>query len=244
MQFIKRQKKVISYVNRSLQGAFGDDEKGLIHQAAFGRLVMNFRQWMPAHYARRFNKLHWDAQLGDFREGYYVTCWKFAGGLLADIKNHQFQLATRYKNLNDMQKANLRRALTETVILVALALISRLGFGDDPKHRTKAEAMTKYEVKRLLMETYASSPLNLRAFVSNIYKTLNEPIAAIAPAQRLTRLFGIDDLIFMRTVQGGQHEGELVYVRNIERAIPFYDQVYKWWHIDTDNSMFLLFNDN
>ena len=48
----------------------------------------------------------------------------------------------------------------------------------------------------------------------------------------------------MRTVQGGQHEGELVYVRNIERAIPFYDQVYKWWHIDTDNSMFLLFNDN
>ena len=242
--FIKRQKKVISYVNRSLQGAFGDDEKGLIHQAAFGRLVMNFRQWMPAHYARRFNKLHWDAQLGDFREGYYVTCWKFAGGLLADIKNHQFQLATRYKNLNDMQKANLRRALTETAILVALALISRLGFGDDPKHRTKAEAMAKYEVKRLLMETYASSPLNLRAFVSNIYKTLNEPIAAIAPAQRLTRLFGIDDLIFMRTVQGGQHKGELVYVRNIERAIPFYDQVYKWWHIDTDNSMFLLFNDN
>jgi hypothetical protein len=143
---------------------------------------MNFRQWMPAHYARRFNKLHWDAQLGDFREGYYVTCWKFAGGLLSDIKNHQFQLATRYKNLNDMQKANLRRALTETAILVALALISRLGFGDDPKHRTKAEAMAKYEVKRLLMETYASSPLNLRAFVSNIYKTLNEPIAAIAPA--------------------------------------------------------------
>ena len=67
-----------------------------------------------------------------------------------------------------MQKANLRRALTETAILVALALISRLGFGDDPKHRTKAEAMAKYEVKRLLMETYASSPLNLRAFVSNI----------------------------------------------------------------------------
>lgn len=48
----------------------------------------------------------------------------------------------------------------------------------------------------------------------------------------------------MRTVQGGQHEGELVYMRNLQRALPFYDQVYKWWHIDTDNSMFLLFNDN
>ena len=54
-EFINRQKKAVSYVNRSMHGAFGADEKGLIHQYAFGRLVMNFRQWMPAHYARRFN---------------------------------------------------------------------------------------------------------------------------------------------------------------------------------------------
>ena len=68
-----------------MHGAFGADEKGAIHRYAIGRLIMNFRQWMPAHYARRFNKLHWDATLGDFREGYYVTCWKFAKQLVKDL---------------------------------------------------------------------------------------------------------------------------------------------------------------
>lgn len=244
-EFIKRQKKAISYVNRSMHGAFGTDEKGLIHQYAWGRLVMNFRQWMPAHYARRFNKLHWDATLGDFREGYYVTCGKFVLDCCKQIKNGKFDLMTRYKGLNDMQKANLRRALTETLILILLSYLSRLGFGDDPKHRTKAEAMLKYEIKRMLMETSASDPFSILQkgeFFSNIYKTLNSPIAAIEPAQKFTRLFGIEDLIMMKTIQSGPHEGELVYFRNVERAIPFYDQVYKWWNIDTDNSIFQIFN--
>lgn len=245
IEFIKRQKRAISYVNRSMHGAFGTDEKGLIHQYAWGRLVMNFRQWMPAHYARRFNQLHWDATLGDFREGYYVTCYKFVLDCAKQIKKGEFDLRTRYKNLNDMQKANLRRALTETIILIMLTYLSRLGFGDDPKHRTKAEAMLKYEIKRMLMETSASDPFSILQkgeFFSNIYKTLNSPVAAIAPAQRFTTLFGIEDLITMKTIQGGPHEGELVYFRNVERAIPFYDQVYKWWNIDTDDSMFQIFN--
>lgn len=244
-EFIKRQKRAISYVNRSMHGAFGTDEKGLIHQYAWGRLVMNFRQWMPAHYARRFNQLHWDATLGDFREGYYVTCAKFVLDCAKQIKQGQFDLVTRYNNLNDMQKANLKRAFTETIILMMLTYLSRLGFGDDPKHRTKVEAMLKYEIKRMLLETSASDPFSILQkgeFFSNIYKTLNSPIAAIAPAQRFTTLFGIEDLITMKTIQRGPHEGDLVYFRNVERAIPFYDQVYKWWHIDTDNSMFQIFN--
>lgn len=243
-EFIKRQKKAIAYVNRSMHGAFGADEKGLIHQYALGRLIMNFRQWMPAHYARRFNKLHYDATLGDFREGYYMTTARFIWDSLQQIKKGEFDLRTRYKTLDDVQKANIRRAITETMILAILYLLSTLGFGDDPKHRSKAEAMTKYEIKRMLMETQASNPINLKAFINNIYKIFNEPIAAISPARRITILFGIDDLIFMNRVKSGPHEGELVYFRNVERAVPFYDQVYKWWNIDTDNSMFLLFNEN
>jgi hypothetical protein len=60
-----------------------------------------------------------------------------------------------------MQKANLKRAFTETIILMMLTYLSRLGFGDDPKHRTKVEAMLKYEIKRMLLETSASDPFSI-----------------------------------------------------------------------------------
>ena len=244
--FIQRQKKVIGYVNRSMHGAFGADEKGAIHRYAIGRLIMNFRQWMPAHYARRFNKLHYDATLGDFREGYYVTCFKFARQLGKDLMNKKFDILTRWSELkqNPMEFSNVKRALTETIILMTLALISRLSFGDDPHNRTWAESMLKYEVRRMLLETGGSSPLAGSQFISNIYTILNEPIAAISSAQRLTRLFAIEDLIFMKRIESGVNAGKLKYTRNIERAIPFYDQVNKWWNMDTDNSMFTVFNKN
>jgi hypothetical protein len=61
--FLDNLKRKISYCNRSMNGAFGDFEKGMIHRYAVGRLIMNFRQWMPAHYSRRFRGRHWDADL-------------------------------------------------------------------------------------------------------------------------------------------------------------------------------------
>lgn len=248
-EFLDRQRNVIQYVNRSMHGAFGDDEKGAIHRYAIGRLIMNFRQWMPAHYARRFNTLHWDAQLGDFREGYYVSTAKFVWGCLKDMKQHQFTLITKLNQLRNSDKAedkmvyaNLKRTLTEVVLLGIFTLLARMDWGDDPKNRTWAQSMLKYQIKRINLEIGASSPANMQSFVKNIYKTFNEPAAALAQANRFTTLFGIDDLILMRKVQSGPHEGELVYVRNIERLIPFYDQVWKWWNMDEDNSMFVLFN--
>ena len=243
-KFLERQKNIIAYANRSLNGAFGPDEKGAAHRYAIGRLIMNFRQWMPAHYARRFNKLHYDATLGDFREGYYVTVGRFVWTLLKDLKNKEFQIATRWDQLkkNPMEFANFKRARAETIILGILVLLSRLSFGDDPKDRSWAASILKYEIKRMLLETYASNPLNLNAFINNVYTIMNEPIAAISATQRLTSLFGIGDLITMKRIESGVNKGKLAYFRRVERSIPFYDQVDKWWNMDTDDRMFTVFN--
>ena len=242
--YIRMFKNRVSYVNDSLHGAFSDDEKGMIHRYALGRLVMNFRQWMPAHYARRFNKLHWDAKLGDFREGYYVTTAKFLYEVGKDLTKGQFTLYTHWKDLKEnhpMEFANLKRAITEYNILVVLGLLSRLEFGNDPKHRGWWEALVKYEIKRMLLETGASAPG--KKFVDNIITLVNSPIPSINNATKLSRLFGIEDLIMGTTIQSGPHKGELKYFRNVERALPFYDQVYKWWNMDTDDSMFKIFGE-
>ena len=243
-KYIREYKKRVSYVNRSLHGAFGADEKGMIHRYAFGRLLMNFRQWMPAHYNRRFNTLHWDATLGDYREGYYITTAKFLYSIGKDLKNGQFTLLTQLDNIKKnypMEYANLKRALTETILLMVLSLLSRLNFGDDPKHRAWWEALIKYEIKRMDLETAASMPANTE-FFKNIITIVNSPIPSINTINRLMALFEIDDLIFMRRYESGPNKGELIYNKHLQAAIPFYKQVWKWWHMDTDDSMFKLFN--
>ena len=68
----------------------------MLHRYAFGRLIMNFRQWMPAHYARRFRGLHYDTDLGEYREGYYVSAFKFLRDCVYDLKDKKLQIATRW----------------------------------------------------------------------------------------------------------------------------------------------------
>lgn len=236
-------KKRVGYVNRTCNGAFGADEKGAIHRYAFGRLLMNFRQWMPAHYARRFNTLHYDADLGEVREGYYVTFWKFAKSLVQDVKNHQFDWETRKNQLTKMEKANLNRAFTESCILVLFVILSRMGLGDDPKHRTWAEAFALYQIQRCKLETGASTPLYAGGFVKNIFTIVNSPAAAINTMQKLTPLLNIDELITGEKYESGTHIGEYKYLHRVERAVPFYSQVNRWWNMDIDDSIFGTFKD-
>ena len=82
-------KGAIAYVNKSMHGAFGYEDKGMLHRYAIGRLIMNFRQWMPAHYARRFRGKHYDTDLGEYREGYYVSAFKFLRDCVYDLKDRK-----------------------------------------------------------------------------------------------------------------------------------------------------------
>lgn len=241
--FVQRAKKKAAYVNRSCNGAFGSDEKGAIHRYAIGRLIMNFRQWMPAHYARRFNTLHWDADLEDYREGYYITMGKFAKALYRDMQNKEFQIKTRWNQLTPMERANLQRALTESAILVTLIVLSRIGLGHDPKHRSWFEAMCMYQIQRCKLETGASTPLYAAGFLKNIFTIVNSPAASINTVQKLAPLLNIDELILGEKYESGTHAGEYKYLHRVERAIPFYSQVFKWWNMDIDDSIFSTFKD-
>lgn len=241
-EYITKVKKGISYCNRSMHGAFGADDKGMLHRTAIGRLVMNFRQWMPAHYARRFNSLHYDAELGDFRQGYYVTCWNFCGKLLKDLKEAKFDIATRWKQCSPMEKANLKRTIAEVLLLTILSMLSRFAFTDKEKRRkSKAYALLEYEVRRMNMEVGASSPFAFSRFIKDNLKMINSPIASVEKASKLASLFAIDDLIFMNTVKSGEHEGDLVYFNNIRKTVPFYTQIENWYNIGENDNMFLLF---
>ena len=239
-EYITNLKSKIKYANNSMHGAFGSFDKGMIHRYAFGRLLMNFRQWMPAHYSRRFRGKHWDADLGQYREGYYVSAFKFATDLVKDLSKSKLQIATRWKELTPMQQNNLRRAMAETTLLITLcAFLALLGPAKDAKGNW-AKRHLIYELSRMQLETGASTPLAGYGFIDNILKLTKSPMASINTVEKIANILKFSDLD--KEIQGGKHKGENKYVRNLEKSIPFYGQIENAINLGEENDLFLLFN--
>lgn len=237
---IDKLRRRIAYCNRSMHGAFGDDEKGMIHRYAFGRLLMNFRQWMPAHYSRRFRGTHYNADLGEYREGYYYTAWKFVAGCAKDLFQRRFQIATRWAELSDMERYNLKRTTAETMLLVGIsASLALLGSEKDHKGNWAMRHLI-YLLKRLNMETKASSPFNL-GFFDNIMTMLNSPMACLNTIKRLRDIVDVTDMF--ETIENGKYKGENRYVHNLEKNAPFVGQIIKQYRLGEDEDLFNVFPD-
>lgn len=231
-------KKRIKYCNNSMHGAFGTDDKGMIHRYAFGRLVMNFRQWMPAHYSRRFRANHYNADLEDWVEGYYITTGKFLKDCIVDIYQHRFELGARWKQLNATQRYNINRAITELSIL-AMISASLLLLGDYKDARNNwAKRRLIYVLKRLQVDVRASVPS--LGMLDNMTTILNSPIPSMNTIQDLRDLLKVTDLA--ETIQSGKYKGENRYVRNLEKRIPFYSQIMQQAAIGDDDALFQIFN--
>ena len=245
--------KQMTYVNKSMHGAFNDMEKGLISRYALGRLVMNFRQWMPGHYQRRFRGRHYDADLGDDREGYYTSSWKFLLGCCKDLAKGRVQIATRWNELSDMEKHNLKRTIAELEVLVSLS--TRLLLIGDYKDRKGSWAYRNliYQHKRMLMEVQASTPIpdllpltagkpaNPLAFVDNIMQILNSPAAALKTVDSILTMMDLSKLFL--TVEGGKHAGENLYLHNLQKVAPYYGSILRQVNMANEDYIFQVFED-
>lgn len=229
----------IGKVNQSLNGAFNESDKGAIHRYSLGRLAMQFRQWMPAHYSRRFASAYYDAQLDKFREGYYRTFGRFTVNLFKDLRDFKFQVATRFRGLENSEKANIVRAGTELTMFALLSVFcSMLGHWKDKKGNW-AERLVLYNLKRMQLETGASVPWP-SAFLSNIWTILQSPAAAMKTAEGVTKLFEFQNMF--NELQSGRYKGWSEYERDLTLVLPIYGQVRKVVDISEENYMFNIFD--
>lgn len=235
---IEATKNQISYCNKSMHGAFGQLDKGMAHRYCFGRLIMNFRQWMPAHYQRRFRGLHYNYDLNEFREGYYTTAFKFVLDTFKEWNDGGFALTTRWHELTPMQLANMKRAIAESVLLGSLmASVASLGRYKDKKGNW-AYRNLMYQLMRMRMETTASMPLH-PGFVSNLITILNSPAACITQFSKMAKLLSLTDLAV--TIEGGKYDGENLWLHNAEKALPFIKQVQNQYELATEDDLFQIF---
>lgn len=237
--------KQIAYCNKSMHGAFGSIDKGLVHRYAIGRLLMNFRQWMPAHYARRFNKPHYDADLGEYRSGYYYSLATFIFNAAKGLLSSKTTIATTWESLSDMDRYNVKRAIAEVETLVVLT-VSLFGLGDyKDKKGNWAYRNLMYELKRMLMEVQASTPIFIPglndplAFINNIITMLNSPFAALNTIEKIANVLNAFDLFYR--IEGGKYDGENKWVHNFKKNAPFIGQINKQINLKDSDDMFHIF---
>ena len=239
--FLEKIRKRIRYVNQTTHGAMNEEDKGLIHQHMAGRFIMNLRQWMVEHYSRRFRSSHYDATLGENREGYYNTASKFAYAMAGDIFRFQRESMLHWNEMNPMQKANCRRALSEILVLSSLLTLSfALGEPDDHKKEFWTR-MWIYQTKRAITDINGSTPWGIPMEMNTL---INSPIAASNVVNSFLYPFaGIGDI--NDEIKSGKHKGENKYFRNIQKyLIPFYGQIEQLNEMDTDNGVFQVFEKN
>lgn len=235
-KFIFKKKKVVRKVNDSLNGAFSVNDKGALHKKAIGRLIMQFRQWMPAHYMRRFARAHYDADLEQWREGYYGTVVKTINQIAKDCWKAKTLTLKYYGQLSEHEKANLRRATAELSEFFTLLLLVRLGGKVKDRDRSWLDKMALYQIRRMYLEVGASMPLNT-GFFSNIFTLLQSPAASINTFEKLGKIIQFWNMF--DEIQTGRYQGWSEWQRDVYQAVPALGQIRK--AIDFDDSMFSMF---
>lgn len=236
-KYLLRQKRRIRKVNDSLNGAFGVNDKGAIHRKSWGRLLIQFRQWMPAHYMRRFARAHYDSDLEQWREGYYVTVVKTLNSMWKDLKHGEMQFLKYKDQLSNHEKANLRRALSEVSMFFMLLLLCRLGGRVKDKDRSWLDKMFLYQIHRMYLETGASMPFN-GGFFSNIFQLLQSPAASINTFEAVSKVIQFWNMF--DEIQTGRYQGWTEWERDAFKLIPAADQLLKAYYFD--DSMFTMFD--
>lgn len=237
--YLKEVKNKIRHCSQACFGAMNAEDKGVINQHFLGRAAMNFRQWMVEHYSRRYRTRHFDYTANKYVEGYYVTCYNVAKDFIKGYRD----IASTYEMLKDTleedQKANLRKAGMEVLILLSLMGLS-MCLGDEDDHDGEFfMRLWILNTKRMLQETKAAMPIGA---ITEFGRLVDSPFPAMTTVSGLlypiTGIKDIDDVI-----QRGRYKGWNKYWRNILwYTVPFYKQVDQILNLAQENSMFAVYD--
>ena len=237
--YLDNMRKRIRYANQTTHGSMNKEDKGVIHQRMLGKAVMNFRQWMVEYYSKRYRGEHYDATLNEWREGYWRTTGKLIIGYLQDFSMFKSKAALHWKDMNDIQKANVRRCLAEHALLGSLVLLS-FALGEPEDHKKDFwYRMWIYQVRRAKLDVEAATPIGA---IVNAKTMLNSPMASINTVNGfIYPIFGLGDID--DTIKSGPYKGWNKYGRNVLKyTVPFYNQIDQLMRMGEDESVFAVFD--
>lgn len=183
-----------------LHGNYDSDVQSDAQRTFWGKAMFFLRKWIEPGLFRRWRGLGsfykknedlveadktYSKDLKSYQEGYYVTAARFFAVLLRAVKSGNFDAVKNYrKGLQTHEKANVKRVITETTMLLSLFIAySLLNIeGDDDEN-----LIAKYLIRRQLSEQtffidpretfkIASTPTAGMGIVKNILKLANQTV--------------------------------------------------------------------
>ena len=221
-------------INQRMHGIYNKADRSAVQRLAIGRMGMMFRKWIKPSLNRRFKSATYNYYLDAWTEGYYRTSCRFLLQLARDLRETQFNLAARWNEFTPTEKANIRRALTETGhFLAVMAIIGLIEWSDD-KDRPWLVRMAEYQARRLYTELGAMIPG--KPMISEGLKIIKSPAAGVNTIEDmldLTKL--LNPWNYMDELQSGRYEGHSTAYKSFFESpiIPMNRTIYRGLHPET-----------
>lgn len=212
----------------------GKFDHGMINRTWYGKMISLFRSWVAPGIRRRYghggftgSTIHTDQELGSTTQGYYIS---FANMVTESIGNKSAPWTT-YEHMTEMEKQNIKRALTELSALIATGvMIGAIGNLDDDEE-TWLSNFVLYQATRYQMEILQWTPV---VGTKEAFRIMRSPTATARPIedgieifeqilfQELPYLFGIGDEkdIFYQRRTGRYEKGDRKIKKKIYDLIP------------------------
>lgn len=216
-EYIRKYSAKINEVNHRLFGVYNTDDMVAAQRTAFGRAMLQYRQWIIPLFARRFQDRRYVEALGEYEEGYYRT----ALHVLAGLRNGMGGMMEVWEELDEPQKRNCYRAIAEMVQFGLIwAIANFVDFGKDDPDRVWALKFAEYMAQRELHELGNLTPSFTMG--NEILKTIKSPAVMLNTTQSALNLVSsmLDPRDWNDEIQSGRYEGMSTLHRNILRA-PF-----------------------
>lgn len=241
-------------LNQRLFGVYNKEDRNALQRTCVGSMVMMYRNYFVSQFQRRYGAKRYDTMLNTETEGYIRTLGKFTVDLFREAKNGFGAASILWDNLEEYQKDNIKRALTEisTMLLLSLALALMTGGDWDDKHKKHYQRMLSYVTQRTKTELNAMFPTGI---TGDVFKIIKSPAASVSSMQMTFNLLvdivpGLPlDAIRAATgqetkvvgedskLQSGKFKGKTVLERDLLRSpfCPIWNQIYRAIHPEEAN---------
>ena len=230
----QRFSKMVAGMNFELQGIYNLDDKSAVQQYAFGALLIMYRKWIAPSLKRRYAGVSYNVLKDSYQEGYHRTMFRMLGQSLMDAKDAvtedksaaallnivndmkalKTSLVMNWDKLNEYEKSNVKRSITELAVVAGLylacALVTKIPPQDETDERSKALTWWDNQVlsQMLRLRTEIGSQAPTPMLVDEAMHILRSPFAAIEP---LTNTINAFQLLlpsnYMTEIKSGRYRG-------------------------------------
>ena len=220
----------IGYINRHCFGVYDQENSIAARRVILGRFVMQYRDWIPAQFRYRFGSktTNLNKGEGELVEGYYRTLGKFILDMADEIKNGEKNIGELWDELEDYEKANIKRALAEMIQLIGVYIIAGILKGSKDKDREYSWARNAlcYLFTREKTELGALVPWSMPGEMIRIVKSPFAATSVVSDFYNLRLL--LDPRNYFDEIQSGDFKGHSSAYRAFMRSpLTLYYRTFK-----------------